>query len=234
MTYTPTIYDWPGTVVPVNQVFRAGGLSIMGGMTLGGASVENPEPGGRGELVLEIAPIANADANLAASWLSSRMLNGAVLRIPLFQPTVQIVADSVLGGSTSAGVLWSNGFGWAGNVPWRFDPAASVTAVAAKGASSFVVNLTSLGQVLAIGHVIGFHTAGYDFAHIVTDIAYDATNQATVSINPPLRRALAVSDPMKFRPIMLATCTNARDAMTNFRFGTSMTFNPLRLVEALV
>lgn len=234
MTYVPVIYDWRSTIVPVDQVFRAGGNAVAGGMTLGGASVESPEPGGRGELVLEVAALANANSNLDASWTVSRLLNGAVFRVRLFSPTVQLVPDSALGGSTELGVMWSNGLGWAGNVPWAFDPSASVTAIAAKGSQSFTVDMAALGQVLGLGHVIGFRLEGYDFAHVVTDIGYSAANVATVTVSPPLRRALAVGSAMKFRPSFTCTCVNAREVMGTFNYGTSMKLATLRMVEVML
>ena len=234
MTYTPTIYDWRYTVMPYQQVFRAGGVALDGGMTVGGVGVESPEPGGRAELLMEFGKIANADANLDASWLASRMLNGAVFRIRLFAPTVQLVADSALGGSTGLGVNWSNNLSWSGGAAWAFDPQAGIVGTAAKGASSFVVNMAPYGQVLKIGHVIGFHIGGYDFAHVVTNISYNATNRATVEIQPPLRRALGALDNMKLRPTATVTCVNARDVVGNFLYGISATVNPARFVEALV
>jgi hypothetical protein len=139
MTYSPTVYDWRYTVQPFKQVFFAGGMALDGGMTLGGAAVESPEPGGRGELRLEFGQIANTDANLDASWLASRIMNGSVFRLKLFYPTVQLVPDSDLGGSTESGVLWDNDLGWAGG-PWAFNPQAGLIGVALKGASTVRVN----------------------------------------------------------------------------------------------
>jgi hypothetical protein len=234
MTYSPTIYDWRYTVQPVQQLFRAGGVALDGGMTVGGIGVESPEPWGRAELLMEFDRIASAAANLDVSWLASRMMNGAVFRIRLFYPTVQLVSDSALGGSTELGVNWSNSLPFSDSMAWAFDPQAGIVGTAAKGAASFVVNMAPLGRVLKVGHVIGFHIDGYDFAHVVTDISYSATDRATVEIQPPLRRALAATDVMKLRPIATVTCTNAREVVANLLYGTTATVNPARFVEALV
>ena len=234
MTYVPVIYDWRDTVVPVKQVFIAGGQSLDGGMTLGGASVENPEPGGRAELRLEFDPFATAATNLDASWLASRMLNGSVFRIRLWQPTVQLLSDTILGGSTDLGVNWDNNLGWDGDVPWAFEPSSPITQGGAKGATQFRYNTVDYGRVLQIGHVIGFHSEGYDFAHVVVDISYPLTNRALVTVHPPLRRTITIADRVLFRPSMLATCVNAREVVGTFVYGTSLSFGPARFVEALV
>lgn len=234
MTYTPTIYDWRYTVVPMSQVFLAGGTATAGGMTLGGASVENPEPGGRAELRLEIARIANEDANLDASWLASRLMNGNIFRVKLFAPSVQLLSDADLGGSTETGVLWDNDLGWSGGQPWAFNPSSAITFGGQAGETTFRYNDSAYGRILKVGHVIGFHVDGYDFAHKVVDISYPSANRTEVTIEPPLRRRITTADRVLFRPSMLATCVNAREAVGNFLYGRAMTFGPLRLVEALV
>ena len=125
MTYTPVIYDWPLLVEPISQTFRAGGTAVAGGMTLGGISVINPEPGGRAELAMDFPQFANEDVNLAASWVMSRVLNGATMRVRIFSPSVQLLSDSVLGVTTASGVTWSNNLGWLG-APWAADPSMPI------------------------------------------------------------------------------------------------------------
>ena len=212
MTYSPVIYDWKSSIEPVAQLFRAGGLSIAGGMTVGGVYTQNPEPGGRGELFLEFDAFANANTNLDASWTLSRIMNGNVFRIPLWRPSVQIVSDAALGAITTA----------------------AITLAAASGTQSVKANLAPTGQVLKDGHVIGFNTGGFQFTHIITSISYDGSNVATMTINPPLRRALTTSDALQFRPTMLAFCKNPREVATNYRYGTQTAFNPVQFVEAMV
>ena len=73
MTYTPQIFDWRPDLLWMQQTFFAGDASIQGGMTLGSASVENPEPGGRAKLLLTFPRQANTSSNLSASWTLSRM-----------------------------------------------------------------------------------------------------------------------------------------------------------------
>ena len=233
MAYSPVIYDWRYTVQPMAQVFRAGGTAAKGGMTLGGLSVLSPEPGGRAELQMQFDPLAIEGSNLDASWLISALCNGQVFRIRLFAPNVQLVAAADLGGN-DAGVNWDNDLPWDNGLGWEFDPTAPVSNGGRKGETSLKVNMSAYGQVLKLGHVIGFHIDGLDFAHVVTNISYTAADRATISISPPLRRDVANTDVMLLRPSMTVTCANAREVMGTYRFGTTMALNAARFVEALV
>ena len=236
MTYVPTIFDWPALVEPINQTFMAGGQGIDGGMTLGGMSTVNPEPGGRSELMMDFAQFALTDANLAASWIMSRVQNGAIMRIPLYSPSVQLITDEVLGISTANGVNWSNSLPWSDGSPWRADPQVAVTIGGAKGATTVRVNTGALpAYMLKPGHVIGFRVAGYDFAHMIVDAVYFNSGFATtVTLNPPLRRAITTTDRARLRPVMLATCVNAREIVMALRLGRFAALNSARFVEALV
>ena len=153
MTYTPTIYDWPETCAPINQMFRAGGQSIAGGMTLGGAAVENPEPGGRATCEMDFAAFVTDEANRDASWLASRILNGNVMRLPLWD-TVQLVPrDQIFGSAADRVIETVDPFS---NIPKTYwNPSVPITQAGAKGtatitasadgvdgASSLTMNLT--------------------------------------------------------------------------------------------
>lgn len=231
MTWTPTIYDWRRSLCPLDQSFRAGGLAIGGGMTLGGASVLHPEPGGRAELTMTFPQIFRPEHAADASWTASRIMNGTVWRIPLYG-SVQLVSAADLD-VPDTGQTWANGAAWANDENWRANPFAYVTAAASKGAASFAVDMSILGDVLKIGHVIGFHLDGYDFAHMVMDIDY-VDGVATVTVEPPLRRAMAIDDYLLFRPVMTATCANGAEVLNAVRARRAVSFNGIRFVEALV
>lgn len=231
MTYTPTIYDWPADCAPVDQVFRAGGQAIEGGMTVGGTMGLNPEPGGRAELHLNFSTFVTDAANRAASWLISRITNGAIMRIRL-SDTVQLVPWADLDIDAS-GQAWANGEPWSGGALWRSSPFAPVAAAGLKGEEQVAIDLSLLGDVVKIGHVLGFFLDGYDFAHVVMDVDYDA-GAATVTISPPLRRDVAAGERLLFRPSMLVTCKNAPEVAGTFRRGVHMSLNSAKLVEALV
>jgi hypothetical protein len=230
MTFSPTIYDWRQSCAPISQVVRAGGISIDGGITLGGAATRNPEPGGRAELVMDFDPFVSEQANRDASWTVSRIMNGSVFRVRLYR-TVQLVPEADLP-VTDGSATWASGLPFANDVTWRANPWVPVAAAALKGASTVRLDLSPLGEVLQVGHLIGFSVDGYDFCHVVMDIDYGS--DATVTVSPPLRRALATTDVALLRPAMLAVCINPEEVMTNFRSGRHMRFAQARFVEALV
>ena len=236
MTYTPTIYSWRTSLAPLDQTFRAGGQSIAGGMTIKGVLVENPEPGGRAEMTQQFAAFVTEQQNIDASWTISRILNHSVMRVPLYAYSVQLVSPVALGGTAGNenGIPWDNGSAWDGGSFWDYDPTAPVNTAAAEGAETVLVDMSAFGEVLKIGHVIGFRFGVYDFAHTVMDITYDASDVATLTISPPLRRAITTSDEMTMRPQMMATCTNAREVAGMFSRGRHMAFNAANWVEALL
>lgn len=232
MTYTPIVYQWPLAVAPIDQLFRAGGMSVAGGMTLGGASTENPEPGGRAELTFSFAALVTLEANKAMSWLASRMMNGAVLSVPIYN-SIQLVPDEEIFGTAADN--FTDTVDQYSDIPVRrWEPFVPVAAIALAGVATVVADLSELGRVLNEGHVIGFRTGDYDFAHMVMAISYSVDDEATITISPPLRRDLAVSDKLHLRPKMLATCANASEVATTFSRGRHMAPSAARLVEALV
>jgi len=161
------------------------------------------------------------------------LTNGTVFRIKLFAPSVQIVAAADLGG-VEGGLMWANDLPWANGLGWAYSPTAPVATGGAEGSTSVKVNMSDYGRVLKLGHVVGFHLDGYDFAHVITNISYTAANRATITVSPPLRRRVTAADVLQLRPTMLATCANPRDVMGNYRYGTTMALNAARFVEALV
>lgn len=233
MAYVPKIYNWRSGCAPIDQVFRAGGSAIQGGMTTGEVLVESPEPGGRFEVHMNFAPFATEEDNLDASWTVSRITNSNIMRVRLYQ-TIQIVEASALGDAdVDNGIPWANEEPWANGENWAYSPSSPVAATAEKGAASYTVDLSDVGQVLKIGHVVGFFIDGYDFAHIIMDVSY-TDDVATVTVEPPLRRALTTEHRMLYRPKVLVTCRNAREVMSNFTSGRHMAFNSARLVEAIL
>lgn len=225
----PPIYDWRKSLVPTDQTFVAGGQAVSGGLTLGGAAVVNPEPGGRAVLAMAFPALFAADlAQTDASWTISRSQSGAVFRVRLCN-SVQLVPTVALD-VADTGQTWANGEPWANDENWRANPFALVASAASRGAAQIAVDLSVLGQVLQIGHVIGFFLAGYDFAHIVMDIDYDADDLALVTIQPPLRRPVVEGDLMLFRPSMLVT--GRVDGTVVQRRRVSL--GAVNLVEALV
>ena len=193
--------------------------------------IESPEPGGRAELHMTFAPFATEKANKDASWTISRMMGGDIFRIPLYE-TVQLVSGASLS-APSGGLTWSNGQKWSNGQFWAWKPVAEVNASALKGASQVQVDVGSSGEVIELGHVVGFKDGSYDFSHVVMDVSYSGT-VATLTLEPPLRRAVTTATSMQFRPSMLVQCVNAPEVMGRFRSGRHMAFNAALFVEALV
>lgn len=236
MTYSPSIYDWRSTLRPTHQMFRAGGQMQEGGLTIGGARVGNPEPGGVAELQCAWAPLGRRNnVGRDVSWTISRILNRNVMRFSLCNsPQLVTAADLGVSDLVSGGLPWEGPLLWSNGQPWDWDVRVPVNAAASRGAVEVDLDLASVGEVLQIGHVIGFTVGVYDFAHVVMDINYDASDVATAQINPPLRRALTTDDEMSFRPKMLVTCANAREVAGLFEYRSFSALNQARFVEALV
>lgn len=235
MTYIPTIYDWPPVVAPISLAFRAGGASVQGGMTLGNVGVQSPEPGGRGVLTMDFVMFANAETNLAASWVLSRIMGGNIMRIRMFAPSVQLVPDSVFGINSGVGIKWSDGALWSDGTGWAADPSMDVTNGSAKGTTSFTVNSSGYNRPISPGHLVGFRSGAYDFTHVVMDTFYfNGVNRATLTVSPPLRRTVTTADRLELRPTMLVTCVNAEEVAANFKYGSNVALNAARFIEALV
>lgn len=237
MTYTVTVHEWPDVLIPSSQTFKAGGQSIQGGVTAGGTLVSHPEPGGRASLQQKFDIFTSHDENVEASWVMSKILNSSVFRVPIWAYSVQLVRAEDLGAShtmefpgpiAKGEELLSN--------DWAFNPRADVTAAALSGTTSVEADLSPWGRILRRGHVIGFYDSdsGYDFAHMVEAVSYDAADTATITVSPPLRRDLTTSSKMKFRPKMMATCSNAREVAGLYSVGRHVQFSQVSWAEALV
>lgn len=233
MTVTPPIYDWRRSIVPRDQLVIAGRAAQSGGMTLGGALTSYGVAGGRITLDMAFSTLPR-EANAAASWTYSRVMAQAILRIPI-RCSDQLVPAADLGGAAVMdGVPWSDGQPWATGENWAWSPIAPLAADALRGAESFKVDMSGVGEVLRVGHVIGFSAGQIDAAHVVMDIEYDAADVATVTVQPSLRRAMDAGAPMLFRPSILATCQNPDALAGTFAYGRFTQPGAARFVEAIL
>ncbi len=233
MTYDPTIYDWPIThCPPINQTFTGGQQPVAGGMTLGGALVDNPEPGGRGVLLTDFSPFAAELANLAASWTMTMLQSGVIFRVPIWD-SVQLVPEADITGTAAATSQTTDDM-FSTDSLVRWDPNVPVTTAAAKGDITIIADFSEIGRVIWPGHVVGFTYTDYHVAHKVVSIAYDPSNELTLTIWPPLRRAVVVDAPLRLRPMMTATCQNPEGVIAPFRSGRSVGFGSARFVEAIL
>lgn len=201
---------WPiGSVHVARQTFYAGGEAIDGGRTLGGVATLSREPGGGwATLDYEFPPFVDRTAApRLVSWLMMAVRNGRVFRLPIvvspqlvpasaFNPAFSVATDRY-------GLPWSNRRSWANGENWAFNPMArAVGGTVPAGSTQLLIDMTSYGQILWHGHVIGEGAHAY----LVEDIEYEGA-AARVTVTPPLRRAVASGARIKFRPTMTGVCT---------------------------
>lgn len=208
MTISPKI--WPFPSFPISkQLFAASGAAVEAGMTVGGVRMISPEPGGRA--TLEIQPslqVGEWDFPLS-SWIMSKV-NGDIFRIRL-APTPQVAA------ARGATVPW-NAEGiypdspWSNQQEWAGDAVAVFTASALAGSITVQIDMTYIGRILQLGHVVGHE----DNCYMVDDIAYNDANVATITVNPPLRRNVAADDIALMRPYFLGTISNGEEMRNTY------------------
>jgi len=230
MVYVPKVFTWRPQLVPKSQLFVAGGSSTAGGLTLSGVSSETLSIGGRSSLLMSFNTLKR-EANAAASWTYSRVRNGAVFCIPI-RLGDQLVPAALLDPPTTDGIPWANAQPWATGENWEWNPTAPVTA-ASRGAVEVTVDLSDYGQVIEPGHVVGFSDGGYRFAHMVMDVEADG-DDATLTLEPPLRRALTSESRLQFRPSITAMCVNPDAFAGAFEYGRYTTPGQGQFVEVLV
>ncbi|OWU83805.1 hypothetical protein ATO6_15340 [Oceanicola sp. 22II-s10i] len=228
----PAIYDWRSSLVPNSQVFRAGGQVIPGARTLGGFATDSPEPGGLGELYWDFAPKGSAQAMRDISWTASRLMNGAAMRLRLAM-SPQLVPATDLNPPLTDGLPWASGAPWANDKNWQWNPWVPAASAAARGAETLTIDMTGLGEVLHLGHLIGLTLGGVDYTHMVMDTDWTG-DLVTVTISPVLRRPVAIGEAVRFRPVMVARCANPAQVLGQFENRRIAVLNAAQFVEALV
>lgn len=208
MTISPTVRDFPS--IPVSkQLFYVPGGALQGGLTSGGAQIITPEPGGFG--VLEIQPSLQVGEwqSPFSSWLMSQG-NGQILRVQLTR-TPQLLTSKSLNPLPTYAPTYSMHKAYSTPIVVN-DLVARFTTIALEGSTQVVINMAGIGNRLREGHVIGHENNTY----IVDQIEYDANNVATVIINPPLRKDIAVSDFVHFRPYFIGRIANVSEILTTY------------------
>ena len=205
MTITPRVWEFP--TFPISkQLFHVPGGAIQGGLTAGSAQIITPEPGGFG--VLEIQPALRNEWDYPiSSWLMSKG-NGQVLRVRL-APTPQVAWSRRRGNSAS--VPWDGGLLWSNQQEWEGDFAATFASAALEGSTEVTIDLTGVGQILQIGHVIGHGNSTYG----IDEIEYSGT-MAQVALTLPLRRDVAIGDPAYTRPWFTGRISNISEAISTY------------------
>lgn len=187
------IFDFP--TLPVSkQIFHVPGAAVEGGYTSGAVRILSPEPGGRSVLEMQIALQVREWDYPMSSWLMSKG-NGEVFRVRL-APTPQVL-------QYRPGVQWDHLQPWSNHQPWAGDITAYFTQNALEGSTVLKVDMTGYGDVIRLGHVIGYG----DSTHVIDRLSYDA-GIATLTVKPPLRRNVVAGEQAFFRPFFTGTIGN--------------------------
>lgn len=228
---TPTIYDWPASVFPINQLFYAGGEASESVFTIGEVLAKMPEPGGRAYMDMAFNYMGNDSSSRIAAWLMSKISNGNIFRVPIRRSVQLAMPFSAPGNRELTGVPWDNGQPWDNGMGWAYEPVVYLASDALEGSITVVVNTSTLGQIFQVGHVIGPNFGG---AHIIDDIDYDGAI-ATMKINPPLRRDLTVVENMiTARPRMFGYVDSPDNFRSMLEYGRWVRPGNLTLSESIV
>lgn len=228
------IYDWPQSVIPMDQLFRVPGQATQGGFTTGGARVMSPEVGGRALIEWTFGTQKEStDAARLYSWLISKVSNGHIFRLPMWNSR-QLVRIADLGllvppGYDGRGVPWEGGINWSNGMGWAFEPGALTTAIGLEGTTTVIIDMGTLLPGLGHGHVIGIADRGY----LVDDIEYDG-QIATVTVTPPLRADISEGDFVTFRPVMYGTCVDPESFKALFDRGMWIRPGSITFAEAIL
>ena len=214
MAVTYKIWDFPNLSVS-KQVFHVPCAVFDGGFTSGVARISSPEPGGRAVLELQPALSVNEFNAPLVSWLMSK-INGEIFRVKLAK-TPQIIRADALGiASGGAGVPWAaEGFyadsTWDNDILWTDDVAFYAAESAQEGATVLVVDLTGFDDAIKPGHVIGHGESCY----MVNDLD-QLGNTATLSVTPPLRRAVSAGDLILTEPVFVGSISNGSEIRATY------------------
>ena len=210
MTVEYKIWNFPQMAIQ-SQLFHVPGSYFDGGFTSGGAKILSPEPGGRS--VLEVTPSLQIGewGTPFSSWLMSK-INGEIFKVPLVK-TPQLAS---LSGETNyplgKSISWDNDQKWDNNQFWDDDGAyLEVSSVSLEGETSVSLDVSTFGEIIRHGHVIGFENHSY----IVDDVEYE-NSIATISLKPPLRKNISVSDEAYLRPSFLGIIANGSEIKNSY------------------
>lgn len=237
MTITPTIHNWPVSVVPQNQVFYAPGQGISGAYTVGGANALSPEPGGVAFLEMDFNYADTTSNGRIISWLMSQIANGSVFRIPIVK-SVQVLQASDIGVTVpdsyeTVGVPWEQDGSdllWDQDIGWAYELNVKSTAHYLAGVTSITLDMANYNQKLLPGHVIGHQGRAY----AVMSISYDDSDVATLTISPPLRAEMKPNDDVTLSPTMIGKVKDPASFRSKYEYGQYIKPGPITFIEALV
>jgi len=190
MTISHTIWDFPNLNVKA-QLLRVPGFAFEGGLTVGGARISSPEPGGRAVLEMQLSLATKERTAPEVSWLMS-MTNGHIFKV-LLKRTPQLVA-----------------------LPNEVSTTMTANAAALEGAAILTVNTGAFGTILKRGHVIGHD----NYSYVIYDVSY-AGAIATVKLSPALRKPVASGATIRLRPYFLGSIANGDEFKAWYEAGNN-------------
>lgn len=207
MAITYKVWDFPP--IPIaKQLFHVPGAAVDGGFTSGGARIVSPEPGGFAILEMQPSVQVNEWQTPWASWLMSK-INGQIFRIQLTKTPQLVSARTLVEPSEDAyprdDRMW-HAPTIKGDLKTRF------VNDAAEGSNIVVIDMTMIGSILKVGHLIG----RADNTYLIDEISYDALGHATAVVTPPLRKAVAANDTCLFSPFFLGSIANGGEIRNTY------------------
>ena len=211
------ILDFPDLPIAA-QLFHSPSAAIDGGFTSGGAQVMSPDPGGFAALEIQLALQTGEWSNPAVSWLLSKA-NGQVLKVRLAKTPQILTERQIIEYKTQPRNLAPM---WYVDQPIDGELRTVFTAVALEGSMTVKFDMAQIGPYLKQGHVFGHHHHTY----MVDAISYSGTGEATVTVDRPLRRAIAINDEVLFRPYFVGMITNTASARTMYEASNAGSIQP--------
>lgn len=221
------IYDFPNIGIE-RQLFYAGGMSVEGGFTSGGARVSSgPEPGGRAFLDMQLSLQVKEWENPIVSWLMTMLSNGAIFRIQLAK-TPQVVTKLEDGEKITEQPWFDDGlYGvrpWDNGQFWAAEVVSPIITTSLIGSKVITVNTSAIGQSIKHGHVIGIGDSSY----LVEDIRYQG-DTATITLNPPLRKTVNAGSLINLLPYFLGSVANISEFRITYDRAQNGHIQPGRL-----
>jgi hypothetical protein len=207
------IYPWPAGV-RWSRMTPKGGPTVLGvSSSLTDYTQVVEAPTGLVAFDLEFNPAKGPEAR-ARRGLVAQLSGGAdAVRMPFCDP--DRMGNSYIGwaptqSQLTSGVPWSADQPWYTLQNWALSlPQATASASAAKGATTVSITVTDWGGKLDVGTIFGF--AGH-FGIYTVKWSTISGSVATVTIWPPLRRAVASGAFVTLAPDIVVTLSNPAGA----------------------
>lgn len=204
---TERIWDFPASIKFSGQIFYVPGMFFDGGITAGGVRSMSPEPGGYSRLEIQNALAVAEWGAPSSSWIISKT-SGQIIKVRMCL-TPQVATARIINGK-----YVSNGI------------TRNYAANALAGANTVFISFSGIGAMLQPGHVIG-HAGD---CYLVEDIVYDGSDDAEVTIIPPLRRNITAGQPVVFQPYFTGYIANGGEIVALYNSEKVGNFEMPRII----